>query len=90
MTDTEAKQPVQRTVTGRVTSNKMDKTITVAVERRVRHPLYGKIMRKTTKMHAHDEDNTCLEGDVVTIAQCRPLSKSKTWQLVQVVERAAV
>lgn len=90
MTDSATTQPVQRTVTGRVTSNKMDKTITVAVERRVRHPLYGKIMRKTTKMHAHDQDNTCLIGDVVTIAQCRPLSKSKTWQLVEVVERAAV
>lgn len=81
---------VQRTVTGRVTSNKMEKSITVAVERRVRHPLYGKYVRKTTKMHAHDEENTCSIGDKVTIVQCRPLSKSKTWQLVEVVERAAV
>lgn len=86
----EAATKVQRTVTGRVTSNKMEKTITVAVERRVRHPLYGKYVRKTTKMHAHDPDNTCGIGDTVTIAQCRPLSKSKTWQLVEVVERAAV
>lgn len=86
----ESAAKVQRTVTGRVTSNKMEKTITVAVERRVRHPLYGKYVRKTTKMHAHDEDNTCGIGDKVTIAQCRPLSKSKTWQLVEVVERAAV
>jgi small subunit ribosomal protein S17 len=86
----ESAAKVQRTVTGRVTSNKMEKTITVAVERRVRHPLYGKYVRKTTKMHAHDEENTCGIGDKVTIAQCRPLSKSKTWQLVEVVERAAV
>ncbi|MFT5063041.1 MAG: small subunit ribosomal protein S17 [Gammaproteobacteria bacterium] len=88
MSETAAK--IQRTVTGRVTSNKMEKTITVAVERRVRHPLYGKYVRKTTKMHAHDPENACSIGDKVTIAQCRPLSKSKTWQLVEVVERVAV
>lgn len=86
----ESAAKVQRTVTGLVTSNKMEKTITVAVERRVRHPLYGKYVRKTTKMHAHDPENTCNIGDKVTIAQCRPLSKSKTWQLVEVVVRAAV
>ena len=79
---------VTRTVVGRVTSNKMDKTITVAVERQVKHPLYGKYIKRTTKMHAHDEGNECGIGDVVEIQQSRPLSKSKCWQLVRVVERA--
>lgn len=82
-------EQVSRTVTGRVVSNKMDKTITVAVERLVRHPLYGKYIRRTTKIHAHDEGNECSEGDLVSIAQCRPLSKTKSWRLVQVVERVA-
>ena len=79
-----------RTETGRVISNKMDKTITVMVERRVKHPLYGKYIRRSSKFHAHDENNQCQEGDVVTIAECRPISKSKTWRLVEVVERAVV
>jgi len=79
---------LQRTVTGRVVSDKMDKTITVLVERRVPHPLYKKYIRRSTKLHAHDENNQCHEGDTVTIAQCRPLSKSKTWTLVEVVEQA--
>jgi len=78
---------VSRIVVGRVTSNKMDKTITVAVERQVKHPLYGKYIKRTTKMHAHDEANECSIGDVVEIQQSRPLSKSKCWQLVRVVER---
>ena len=78
----------ERTVTGRVISNKMDKTITVLVERREKHPLYGKYVRRSTKLHAHDEQNQCNEGDWVTIAQTRPLSKSKTWKLVEVVEQA--
>lgn len=82
-------EKVQRTVQGRVVSNKTDKTITVMVERLVRHPLYGKYIRRSTKMHAHDEQNECREGDVVAIEQCRPLSKTKTWRLVQVIERAA-
>jgi small subunit ribosomal protein S17 len=82
-------EQVIRTVTGRVVSNKMDKTITVAVERLVRHSLYGKYIRRTTKIHAHDEANECQEGDLVAIAQCRPLSKTKSWRLVQVVERVA-
>jgi small subunit ribosomal protein S17 len=77
----------QRTETGRVISNKMDKTITVMVERKVKHPLYGKYIRRSSKFHAHDEDNQCQEGDVVTIAECRPISKSKTWRLVEIVER---
>jgi len=79
---------VSRSVVGRVTSNKMDKTITVAVERQVKHPLYGKYIKRTTKMHAHDESNECSIGDVVEIQQSRPMSKSKCWQLVRVVERA--
>ncbi len=78
----------QRTVTGRVVSDKMDKTITVLVERRVPHPLYKKYIRRSSKLHAHDEKNECHEGDTVTIAQCRPLSKSKTWTLVEVVTQA--
>ena len=79
-----------RTETGRVVSNKMDKTITVMVERKVKLPLYGKYIRRSSKFHAHDENNQCQEGDVVTIAECRPISKSKTWRLVEVVERAVV
>ncbi|MDS4019278.1 MAG: 30S ribosomal protein S17 [Candidatus Competibacter sp.] len=79
---------VERTLTGRVTSNKMDKTITVAIERLVKHPVYGKYVRRTTKLHAHDENNECREGDLVTVKQCRPLSKTKSWMLVAVVERA--
>jgi small subunit ribosomal protein S17 len=77
-----------RTVTGRVTSNKMDKTVSVSVERKVKHPLYGKYMRRSTKYLAHDAENTCNEGDLVTIAECRPLSKNKAWRLVEIVERA--
>lgn len=80
---------VIRTVTGRVTSDKMDKTITVLVERRVKHPIYGKYVKRSTKLHAHDEHNECKEGDVVTIEECRPLSKSKAWRLVKVVEKAS-
>ena len=79
---------VERALSGRVTSNKMDKTITVAVERLVKHPVYGKYVRRTTKLHAHDEHNECRAGDLVTIKQCRPLSKTKAWTLVAVVERA--
>lgn len=77
-----------RTVQGRVVSNKMDKSITVAVERKVKHPIYGKFIKRTTKLHAHDETNQCNEGDVVTIRECRPLSKSKNWMLVDVVTKA--
>lgn len=77
-----------RTVQGRVVSNKMDKTITVVVDRRVKHPIYGKYISRTTKLHAHDETNQCKEGDVVKIRECRPLSKSKNWMLVDVVVKA--
>lgn len=86
----EHKQPNQRTVTGRVISDKMNKTITVLVERRVKHPVYGKFVRKSSKLHAHDENNECKEGDLVTIAECRPISKSKAWRLVEVVEKATI
>ncbi|WP_339767790.1 30S ribosomal protein S17 [uncultured Paraglaciecola sp.] len=77
-----------RTVQGRVVSNKMDKTITVAVERKVKHPIYGKFIKRTTKLHAHDETNQCNEGDVVIVRECRPLSKSKNWMLVNIVTKA--
>lgn len=72
---------------GVVTSNKMTKTITVAVERKVKHPIYGKFVKKTTKFHAHDEKNECSIGDVVRIMETRPLSKTKRWRLVEVVEK---
>lgn len=75
-----------RTITGRVVSNKMDKTITVLVERIVKHPVYGKYVKRSTKMMAHDEQNVCQEGDVVSITSCRPMSKNKTFRLVEVLE----
>jgi small subunit ribosomal protein S17 len=78
----------QRTLTGKVVSNKMDKTVSVYIERKVKHPLYGKYLRRSTRIMVHDEDNTCNEGDVVSIAECQPLSKNKSWRLVEVVERA--
>ena len=78
-----------RTLTGRALSNKMDKTITVVVERQVAHPLYKKIVRRRTKLHAHDEQNECHEGDLVMIEECRPLSRTKTWRLIKVMEKAA-
>ena len=77
-----------RTITGRVVSNKMDKTITVLVERVVKHPVYGKYIKRSTKMMAHDEQNVCNEGDVVSITSCRPLSKNKTFKLVQILDSA--
>ncbi|WP_019671643.1 30S ribosomal protein S17 [Psychrobacter lutiphocae] len=75
-------------VTGKVVSNKMDKSITVLIERKVRHPLYGKQIRRSTKIKAHDEDNVCNEGDVVRIVETRPISKTKSWKLFDVVEKA--
>ena len=81
-------EKVVRKVTGKVVSNKMDKTITVLVERRVKHALYGKYMTRSTKLHAHDESNSCNIGDTVAITESRPLSKTKTWVLEQIVERA--
>ena len=78
----------QRTVTGKVVSNKMDKTVSVSVERKVKHPLYGKYIRRSTKLHVHDEKNECNEGDQVTITECRPISKTKSWKLVEIVKKA--
>ena len=77
-----------RTKSGRVISDKMDRSITVLVERRVKHPLYGKFIRRSTKLHVHDENNECNVGDEVTITECRPISKTKSWKLVEVVKRA--
>lgn len=83
---TEAK--LKRTLTGRVVSDKMDKTVTVLVERLVKHPLYGKMVRKSKKYHAHDENNQYAEGDVVVIEETRPLSRTKTWVVKSLVEKA--
>ena len=77
------------TLSGRVVSDKMDKTVTVVVERRVKRPLYGKILNKSSKIHAHDEKNECRIGDVVTIIETRPMSKTKSWALVKIDERGA-
>jgi small subunit ribosomal protein S17 len=77
-----------RTLTGQVVSNKMDKTISVAIERVVKHPTYGKFVRRTTKLLAHDENNEAREGDTVSITPCRPLSRHKSWRLHAIVERA--
>lgn len=85
----EAKKSTPR-LSGTVTSNKMDKSITVLVERREKHALYGKFITRSNKVHAHDESNDCNIGDRVTVEQCRPLSKTKTWRLVEIVERAGL
>ncbi|MDR9825897.1 30S ribosomal protein S17 [Vibrio sp. FNV 38] len=77
-----------RTSFGRVVSNKADKSITVAIERMVKHPIYGKFVKRTTKVHAHDENNECGLGDAVEIVECRPMSKLKSWTLVKIVEKA--
>ena len=77
-----------RTVSGQVVSNKGDKTITVLVERKVKHPIYGKFVKRSTKLHAHDEKNECQIGDIVTVIESRPMSKTKTWNLVSIDERA--
>ena len=77
-----------RTLSGLVVSDRMDKTITVKVERRVKHPVYGKFIRRSTKLHAHDGDNECRLGDSVTVVECRPLSKSKTWMVKSLDQRS--
>ena len=79
---------MRKTRIGVVTSNRMDKTVTVSVERKVKHPIYGKFVKKTTKFHAHDEKNECTIGDTVRIMETRPLSKTKRWRMVEVVEKA--
>ena len=78
-----------RTLQGRVVSDKMDKGITVVIERRVKHPLYGKYVSKSTKLHAHDENNECQTGDLVVVEQCRPVSKTKKWRFIKLIERAS-
>jgi small subunit ribosomal protein S17 len=94
MTDQNSQQEVsnerstsQRTVEGRVVSDKMNKTVVVQVERKVKHPLYGKYVRRFSKMYAHDEENTCRIGDLVLIQQSRPLSKTKRWKLIEIIKR---
>ncbi len=80
---------VRRKITGRVVSDKMDKSVSVAIERLIKHPVYGKYIRRTSKVMAHDETNQCKAGDRVTISECRPISKNKSWSVVSVDERAA-
>jgi len=75
----------KRTLVGLVVSDKMDKTVSVAIERKIKHPVYGKYISRSTKLHVHDEDNACQEGDVVMIEQCRPISRTKSWRLVEIV-----
>jgi small subunit ribosomal protein S17 len=83
-----ATETVKGTKVGRVVSNKANKTVAVKLERQVKHPLYGKYIKRSSKVLAHDEDNSCGEGDLVKIAQCRPLSKTKAWRVVEILERA--
>jgi len=85
-----SKEKILRTASGTVVSNKMEKTITVLVERRVKHPLYGKYMKRSKKLHAHDPENQCQQGDIVTIVETRPLSKTKSWALRSVDRKATI
>ena len=80
----------KRQLAGRVVSDKMQKTVTVLVERRVKHPLYGKFMTRSSRFHAHDEARECKEGDLVLIEECRPIAKTKTWRVIQLVEKAKI
>jgi small subunit ribosomal protein S17 len=80
----------KRQLVGRVVSDKMQKTVTVLVERRVKHPLYGKIITRSSRYHAHDEDKACKEGDLVLIEECRPIARTKSWRVVQLVEKAKI
>ncbi len=91
MTDnvTEKDQKIIRRLTGRVVSDKMDKSIVVLIERKVKHPMYGKYVTRSTRIHAHDAENSCREGDLVAIVECRPISKTKAWTLNEILERAA-
>lgn len=88
-TNNKETQKTARRIIGRVVSNKMDKTVSVAIERRLQHPVVGKYIRRTSKVMAHDADNACKEGDRVAISECRPISKSKAWRVVEIVESAA-
>lgn len=87
--DTKKTQKVIRTLSGRVVSDKMDKTVTVLVERKVKHPLIGKVVRRSNKFHAHDETNECKEGDLVIIEESRPLSRTKTWRVSKILEKSS-
>ena len=82
-------QVSNRRIQGRVTSDKMDKTISVLIERQIKHPIYGKFIRRSTKVHAHDANNECRIGDIVMVEQCRPLSRSKSWRLVEIIKSPA-
>ena len=88
MAEESKKRNLRKQLVGTVSSNKMDKTITVAVERRIKHPIYGKFMKKSNRCTAHDEKNECSEGDTVKIMETRPLSKKKRWRLIEIIERA--
>ena len=88
MNKTASAEVVQRTLSGVVTSDAMDKSITIMIERKIKHPVYGKYIKRSTKLHVHDEKNECTKGDTVVIEQCRPISKTKSWRLVKVVEKA--
>ncbi len=90
MTESNEQVKATRTLTGRVISNKMHKTITVVVERKIKHPKYGKYVKRLTKLHVHDEEQSCQEGDIVMIEPCRPLSKTKSWQLHKIVSTVAI
>jgi small subunit ribosomal protein S17 len=81
-------ESVKSTRVGQVVSNKADKTVTVKLERQIKHELYGKYIKRSSKVHAHDEENSCAEGDLVKIEQCRPMSKTKAWRVVEIVKRA--
>ena len=89
MSEAAQEAKIERTVVGRVVSNKMDKTVSVAIERLVKHPMYGKYIRRTTKVLAHDENNECQIGDTVSISESRPMSKRKSWAVVRINERAS-
>jgi small subunit ribosomal protein S17 len=88
MSEQTAEKKVERKIVGRVVSDKMDKTVSVAIERLVKHPVVGKYIRRTTKLMAHDENNECKAGDRVAISECRPIAKNKSWRVVDIVERA--
>lgn len=84
------KKAVKRTLVGRIVSDKMNKTVTVLIERRVKHPVYGKVMVRSQKYHAHDENNEAQQGDLVEITECRPLSRTKTWMVTKLLEKAVI
>ena len=89
MTNTEVQAAAKRTLQGVVTSSAGDKSATIMIERRIKHPLYGKIIKRSTKLHVHDEANECNKGDTILIEECRPMSKTKSWRLVKIVEKAS-